>query len=542
MMGSAKADLLRREDYSNLTLAPTSIPHRSSSASLWSGSPGASPSISAMQPGPDPLPEKNDSTSDSAMAVALSGQLANSVERKGYAVPKPNYAISSSGKIPDGFVAHARDECAVVDYQWDSMRGPLEFGDGGQFGEEWTHMHKRFRRGLKKLVDWYSTSESPTEMVTQSVTGIQVDDNEHAPHSEDEDVETVVIVVSHGAGCNALIGAITHQPVLMDVGIASITMAVKKPGADYSELLATSHPEASEEEPQVSPHLLYDIRISASTEHLRSSSSTPVSSRSTSSDAFATSTSNRGRAPSMGNSDGPGPLMGSFFYSDPLVPYGSRSNSASAALGSSIHRSAGSQRAPSRAPMFATGGSGSRSNSPGTNVPAFGLWSAGPSSLRLMDDGGIDEDDEDDFDTLLPNFGSFKSPNPEKKQGTTQDQILKTDFFDSDNVTPRFEITPRSPLTPALPSPAIPTLGPFSITSSGDSTPKSKPRGPVLSGPIRIRTDFDSESPPKELSIAQLGDGTGGLWGLPRPPGDAERFRDLSLSKRRWTTTERAQS
>jgi hypothetical protein len=50
--------------------------------------------------------------------------------------------------------------------------------------------------------------------------------------------------------------------------------------------------------------------------------------------------------------------------------------------------------------------------------------------------------------------------------------------------------------------------------------------------------DFDK--PAEELHIGQLGDGLGGLWGLPRPPGEAERFRDMSLSKRRWTTTERA--
>ena len=38
----------------------------------------------------------------------------------------------------------------------------------------------------------------------------------------------------------------------------------------------------------------------------------------------------------------------------------------------------------------------------------------------------------------------------------------------------------------------------------------------------------------------QLGAGAGGLWGVPRPPDDADRLRDLSGSKRRWTVSERS--
>ncbi|KAF5010908.1 hypothetical protein FDECE_2936 [Fusarium decemcellulare] len=535
MVGSAKAELLRREDYSTLTAAPATISHRSSSASLWNGSPAASPSIAPMN------------ESGSAMAAALSGQLASQMEKKGYSIPKPNYAISSSGRIPDGFVAHARDECVVVDYQWDSMRFPLDFGDGGQFGEEWTAMHKRFRRGLKKMVDWYSTTDSPDEMVTQSAGGMQDGVDGDASSSEDDEVETVVILVSHGAGCNALIGAITHQPVLMDVGIASITMATRKQDADYAALLATSQNGASDLEPHVSPHQMYDIRMSASTDHLRSTASTPVSSRSTSADGFPTSASNRGRAPSISSTDGPGPLIGSFVYSDPIIPNGSRSTSASAALGSSIRRSSGSQRPLSRTPAFATGGAGPRSNSPGTSAPSFGLWSPGPSSLRLMDDGGDNESEKEDFDSVLPNFGRFKDIDEENKQDPVPADGSDSPMDDSTPPALSFELTPSNSFSSnsfssSLPPPAFPSLGAFSFPSSGESTPKNQPRGPILSAPIRIKTDVlhDFDQPAEELTIGQLGDGLGGLWGLPRPPGEAERFRDMSLSKRRWTTTERA--
>jgi hypothetical protein len=97
-------------------------------------------------------------------------------------------------------------------------------------------------------------------------------------------------------------------------------------------------------------------------------------------------------------------------------------------------------------------------------------------------------------------------------------------------------------LTMTLPPAAFTSLSSFSFPSSGETTPKATPRGPILSGPIRIKTDglHDLDKPVEELQIAQLGDGLGGLWGLPRPPGEAERYRDVSLSKRRWTTTERA--
>ncbi|KAJ4270454.1 hypothetical protein NW762_002136 [Fusarium torreyae] len=544
MLGSAKAELLRREDYSSLTSAPAPapMPHRGSTASLWNGSPAASPSIGPMR---SASTAENGSTTGSAMAAALTGQLASQLEKKGYTVPKPNYAISSSGKIPDGFVAHARDECVVVDYQWDSMRPPLDFGDGGQLGEEWTDMHKRFRRGLKKMVDWYATTDAPEKMVTQAAGATQdgtdgVDGDSSI--SDDEDVETVVILVSHGAGCNALIGAITHQPVLMDVGVASLTMAVRKQDADYNTLLAASANEMPNAEPHVSPHQMYDIRMSASTDHLRSTTSTPISSRSTSAD-FPPSAAIRGRNPSISSTDGPGPLIGSFVYSDPIIPMGSRSTSAAAALGSSIRRSSGSQRPLTRGPPLVTsnGETALRSNSPSSSTPSFGLWTPGPSSLRLMDDGSDETSDKEDFDSVLPNFGRFKDTQ-ENKQDKTPTSSTESTSHKSTSPISRFELDSTSSLSMSLPPAAISSLSSFSFPPSGETTPKATPRGPILSGPIRIKTDVmhDFDKPAEELHIGQLGDGLGGLWGLPPPPGEAERFRDMSLSKRRWTTTERA--
>ncbi|KAF7552959.1 hypothetical protein G7046_g7247 [Stylonectria norvegica] len=555
MVGSAKAELLRREDYSNLTTTYHPPKPISSGGSLWNGSPGASPSINAMQAASSSLPDKDSGIGSSAMSAALSGQLAGHLaEKKGYSVPKPNYAISNARSIPDGFVAHARDECVVVDYQYDSMRPPLDFGDGGTFGEEWTSMHKRFRKGLKKLIAWYSTTESPTEMVTKSAQGSR-DGSEHDfTPLEDEEVETVVILVSHGAGCNALIGSITHQPVLMDVGIASITMAVRKPEVSYDDLARASQAEYSLAEPQVSPDQLYDIRLSASTDHLRSTASTPVSARSASGpvdNIYNATAGSRGRAPSL--KDGNGPTIGSFIYSDPVVPLNSRSTSASAALGTTARRNSAFERPTPRAPALKTGGAGPRSSSPVNGTSSFGLWSPAPSSLRLMDDGGVDEEDEEDFDALLPDFDHtrYKTVDPVVQEPITTSAPAAPIPLPAP--TPAEAPRPRSPKSPETPSVQLSTEVPppaFSIPSI-ITTPTSAPscwtpRGPVLSGPIKIRTTFGFRS---EISISHLGDslddnpgdGLGGLWGLPRPPGEAERIRDLSLAKRRWTTTERAQ-
>ena len=273
MLGGAKAELLRREDYSiYANIAEPIPPPQVYSGSLWQ-SPALSPSHNAS-----PSPSSADSEGAANSSASDSSSPIQPEVRKGYVPPRPIYAVSSSGSIPEGFVAHARDACVTVDYQWDSTRPPLEFGDGGKFGEEWASMHKRFRGGLRGLVNWYASGDSPADLVNQSANGEILEQE-----SEDEVIETVVIMVSHGAGCNALIGAITNQPVLMDIGIASITMASRKQGLDYSQLLWATPPSTAEpsKNTMVAVDKMYDIQLSASTDHLRRSSttSTPISSR-----------------------------------------------------------------------------------------------------------------------------------------------------------------------------------------------------------------------------------------------------------------------
>jgi len=147
-----------------------------------------------------------------------------------YVPPTPHYAVSTSDHIPRGYVSHARQACVNADYSWDSSRPPQDWGDGGEYGEEWSGMHKRFRRGLNHLIQWYSQHNADDR--AEDALGLEQAEH-HRDHEEDEDEEEqlVLILVTHGAGCNALIGALTGQPVLLDVGMTSLTMAVRRENA-----------------------------------------------------------------------------------------------------------------------------------------------------------------------------------------------------------------------------------------------------------------------------------------------------------------------
>ncbi|KFA60509.1 hypothetical protein S40285_07873 [Stachybotrys chlorohalonatus IBT 40285] len=496
MLGGAKAELLRRVDYTKYaTQAP--ISH---TGALW----GAAASSEIVDTSPPRSPGLEDVPSGRTSAETLFFQ---NRERKGYKPPKPNYAVSSAGKIPDGIVEHARDSCTAIDYQWDSTRPPLDFGDGGKFGEEWVEMHRRFRKGLKHLVNWYCTDSAPAEMVTTPVspptTRDDVDDADDMDDVdfEQEQVETVVILVSHGAGCNALIGAITHQPVLMDVGIASITMASLKPGVEYSELHALQQHDATGKA-SVPVDQMYDIRISASTEHLHSNASTPVSARSSSvSVSNGWNGGSRGRTSTLGSMATP--VMNSFAYTDSFSIPGSRSTSASATVASVRRRESGARRPVRGNNASGVGnGAGSAHGSTQGAAPSPGLWTPVPSSLRLMDDG--EDSQSEDLESVLPRFD-------------------------------------QSHFKVAMDHRSMLATPPHTASSSGVTTPtfEKEQLGPRLAAPIKLRTNLGPEIAVEEASVTELGDSLGGLWSLPRPPDDAERFRDLSQTKRRWTVNER---
>ena len=288
MVAGAKADLLRREDYAHLNHVREAAPS-SGFPGGW-GSPVMSPQ-NEFDDGPLPTAQalnpalRRDRTSSMSSVGSTTSRISgktiikmptpHAAESGVYVPPIPHYAVSSSDPIPPGYVAHSKDACVDVDYQWDSMREPQNWGNGGEYGEEWSSMHKRFRRGLTQLVNWYRVNDDSIKRTSQPSTS-------HGASStadDDEDTDFVVVLVTHGAGCNALIGAMTNQPVLLDVGMASLTMAVQKPPPFPTPAstpgVTPVHSRASSRTASLSDE--YDVKLIASTEHLRRSSTASTS-------------------------------------------------------------------------------------------------------------------------------------------------------------------------------------------------------------------------------------------------------------------------
>lgn len=153
-------------------------------------------------------------------------------------------------------------------------------------------MHRRFRRGLHNMISWYRTCD--TRRRAEKSNGEKPNGGEKSNEDDEDDEDTVVVLVTHGAGCNALIGALTNQPVLLDVGMASLTMAVRKnrPQMDHessssassSDETSTTAPSNSRRRSPIEPGISqdYELKITASTDHLR-----PPSSQSPSSISFS---------------------------------------------------------------------------------------------------------------------------------------------------------------------------------------------------------------------------------------------------------------
>lgn len=513
MLASAKADLLRREDYTHY---PSFSHHTysSSQGQLWSPVGRSSQASSFFSDELEPLSR---STSMSSASNASSRSTAASSEASGYVAPIPHYAVSNNNTIPPGYVAHARDACVDIDYQWDSTRSPLEWEDGGSFPEEWTDMHRRFRKGIQNLVDWYSTEENPTEMVTKTAArngrkGSNGVDECETEDDDDVETEAVVILVSHGAGCNAMIGAITHQPVLMDVGMASLTMAVRKPSLDLSQSGKESIP----------VHMLYDLKMFANTDHLRSLATTPSSSGSPS-NAGLTNGTRTHHSYSVSSS------LNNFSFNDHS---GSRTASANAALSSLRKSSAATPRFSylnndgSRNGGGITVGSGvtsfqTRFQLP-QRTPSIGLWA--PISAQ--------EEEDDDDDGMVLNFSHEKHTVP---AATTSEAVSETIASAVDKTTTEalagIHLTPLPPVEVAeldLGQVKMSTEDPGGNTPSDMITPKAD-MGRIV-GYFEAPEEFDNAAGV-----------SGGLWGTapgPETVDEADALRDLSSSKRRWTVSE----
>ncbi|CAN8102618.1 unnamed protein product [Discula destructiva] len=545
MLAGAKAGLLRKEDYSS---NPNFAPYNNAAfgAQAWAQSPNPLTPASTLD-NVSSLAEalRRAGRSDSVSSVTSNGE-SRLMTGGAYVAPVPAYAISHNAEIPNGYVPHARDNCCRVDYQWDSMRGTLDWGDGGTLGEEWTSMHNRFRNGLQKLVDWYSTAEKPTQMVTKerrtSVADdyVMVDEND-----EDVEIESVVIIVSHGAGCNALIGAITHQPVLTDVGLASLTEAMRKPNAGNVEgnraqfSPSSGSNTVSESSGLVAIHEYYDLKLFASNDHLSNNGRLARAPSVTA----APKAPNRGRIGSLNFTSSPlsgitstttnttsnnNNNNGLFSLNNSNLDNRSLSNTTGFA-GSRRDSNSSSSRLPSRLGLNTNGLNGGITV--GSGVTSFlnktpaasGLWSPLRTSLDTPDE------EDDDF---LPNFSSFDA-------GLSSSSAANNNKSEKDSAA-KPTLAPSALAHSSSTSHQSPHVDHINTGDRSDHTvsPRSNAIGhhfgPTAGG-ASLGEDHESLRP-----LRRLGTGAGGLWGSPRLLDEDEVSRDLTSPKRRWTLNERA--
>ena len=282
MLTSAKADLMRQGEYVDVPVG--SYQHNQGKGNFpggWgsnlqsspdTGSPHEGGPLSSIATIGASLPRMQRASSHSDINIVTSPKSISKIETSvsqgpaSYEPPTPTYAISPSDPIPPGYVAHARDACVDVDFRWDSMRQPHDWGHGGEYGEDWSAMHKRFRRGLQSMVEWYTHNHH--SLSTQHI----VDGSDMVSNRDrkDEETDIILILVTHGAGCNALIGALTNQPVLLDVGMASLTMAVRKERTNIPSQSPVSPKHSARRRSLIDSGISedYDVKITASTEHL----------------------------------------------------------------------------------------------------------------------------------------------------------------------------------------------------------------------------------------------------------------------------------
>ncbi|EMD00616.1 hypothetical protein BAUCODRAFT_118368 [Baudoinia panamericana UAMH 10762] len=410
MVATAKAELMQNETVDIFT--PT-LNTKTSNSSLWSGSNVQKPTTSGGSK--DSLDEWEEVNTallpqgikrDRAGSVSSIGSNESGSGRRSpfrgnhamqqhistlpkpelsvYIAPTPQYAVSGSDYIPRGYVSHARQACVDVDYQWDSSRPPQDWGDGGEYGEEWSGMHKRFRKGLNHLVHWYSQHNADDR--AEDALGF---DQAERHGLDDEEEDLVVIMVTHGAGCNALIGALTGQPVLLDVGMASLTLAIRKDDApavsDSKDVLS---PEAR---PRINRHSrsastldvglssIYEMKLISSAEHLRPGADPTKIPSSTTTTSVGTSGARSGLT-ALPRRSGTG------------VDSGTRSNT-STVLGSVRRPSAANINAPPTVQLPGPGNLPRSHTTPATNGSFnTGLWSPAPSvSPALSAAKGKDE-------------------------------------------------------------------------------------------------------------------------------------------------------
>lgn len=137
----------------------------------------------------------------------------------------------------------------LVDNSW-----PLsELGNSGQYGETYNELRARFCEGLDNLIEFFdpaarsslatavnssgahSQSSSPSQSPPR---GSSLSSKQHPLCPQTRELvarsrsvsfsgSRTIVIVTHGAGCNALVGHLINEPVLKNVALASFVVLEK---------------------------------------------------------------------------------------------------------------------------------------------------------------------------------------------------------------------------------------------------------------------------------------------------------------------------
>lgn len=267
---------------------------------------------------------------------------------------------------------------------------------------------------------------------------------------------------------------------------------------------------------------MYEMVLFASTEHLQSVASTPNLSRSSS------AAGNNGNKLRLSSPPASAMTFG--------VPNGAalatvgRSNSVSASLGSMRKasgaplNSAATQRASAAAKANGnsnvSNGVASFSRPSSSRGSSFGLWRP-----RQGLEEEAEEKEEQAQSPMLLDFSLEKG---------NQASVSTEAVADSE---PRPE-KQHAPAQMDLDEPPPAVNGNGTVHSSEAPPPLLSPAEKAEAEAVmeEERDLFDEDAVVPHL---WAGTGNGGLWGAPRPPDEAERLRDHTASKRRWTVVNR---
>jgi hypothetical protein len=534
MVATAKGQLMQNEHIDVYT--PT-ISSKSSTSNLWGGGGNKNAGVQSAADDwshvrdalPAPTATRDRATSVTSVASSDTGSGRRSPFRPGhvlhpqsstmpkyettaYIPPTPSYAVSTSDHIPRGYVAHARNSTVNVDYQWDSSRAPQDWGDGGQYGEEWTSMHKRFRRGLNHMIYWYSQNDPDDR--NEDALGLDQAEHDDDDDEVEEQEDLVIVMITHGAGSNALIGAITEQPVLLDVGMASLTMAVKRDDApplptsqDYigsptsptlAQFSGTEMPDNFMQRRgsfNTGLSAMYEMKIIASTEHLR-----PGTDPSRASPSLFSARSGLSNGESSPRVPSNSSVMASWNFHDD----GERHKTQSTAIGS-IRRPGNANSAAPHPTQ--SGGLHRRATQPntgldheslptlsGASTPASvggGLWTPPAGRTPLLNAQRVTEDRKT----------SFPSLNSKHDSATTSGDNLVLDFSKSPpDSRPGSPSGTRSKSKPQLPVLALDgTFGRPSVSVSNETSDPEDPHSPHTQSRLPTPSRNDTSGAPLTL-------------------------------------------